>query len=284
MAMELNTKTTEKIKDQVQKERNAAFLAVKIVCVVATILFAGFSLYSGFTAYQAAGEADARYGELNREYEQLKADVDAWHEEYDSKPDAVTDEGESVEYKEMYSALSAGMEVAALQNLYYRDKELLKADRERLNELCHKTEIWIGAGWDPAETPIRWEFATFYDYKPDATSVSKTYDVAWECWHEAPSGTMYLIAVQFGSYDVETGTFRLTANSFYRTDFERMLNSKGAVEAGEPVVMDFPVGQVVDELMSGGGTGTIPIDDPGVSADILGDYDIAGGPAGGGAQ
>lgn len=287
MAMELKTETTEKIKDQQAKERNLLFRILKIAVAVFTVLYAGYQLYSGFTAYQAAMAAEVRYGEVAREFEALKAEAAAWHEENDSKPDATTEDGTNIEYKEMYSAINAGNEVAALQNLYYQEKEMRAADRSRLNELTYSTEAWIGSGWDPARTPIRWEFVTWYD------ATERAYDVCWQCWHEAPSGTMYLIAMKFASFDGETQSFRMSQET-YQTDFARMLEVTGAVEAGEPVQMDMTTRYMVDELMQGGGTGTIPEGDPGQSAGVLNDEndddnggdgyseDIAGGPAGGG--
>lgn len=278
MAIQLSTKTSENIKDQVKKERNFAFLAVRILIGVVTAGYAIFSLVNGFSAYQEAMANDERYGQLEREYAQLKSEVDAWHEENDHKPDAMDDEsGAHIEYRDMYSAMNDGIEVASLQNIYYRDKELLQADRQRLNALTRSTECWLGAGWDPAKTPIRWEFSTFYD------ATDKTYDVMWQCWHEAPSGTMYLIAIRFATYDGETGSFRMV-NGMYQTDFCRMLESKGAVEAGEPRQMadTQAVRDMVDGIMDNGGTGSIPEDDPGQSAGVIGD--IANGPVGGGEQ
>lgn len=291
MAKELGGGASSEIKEQKAKEGRIAFLAVKIVAVAGAAIFAVYSLVGGFGSYQAAMDNEARYGELDRQYQTLQAEAAKWHEENDNKPDDVDEEtGEAFVEREMYSARLAGIELAALQNLYYQNKELLQADRQRLNELSKNTSSWIGANWDPAKTPIRWDFVTFYD------ATDKNYDVCWQCWHEAPSHTMYLIAVQFGVFDGETGTFRLT--DLYETDFSRMLNRTGAVEAGEPVEMDMRTQQMVSDLLNGGGTGDIPADDSGQSAGVRQELqdenedqdesgqddpgEIAGGPAGGG--
>lgn len=291
MAKELGSGVSGSIEQQKQKERKFIFLGLKIVMVAITVIFAGKSFVGAIGDYNSALESDARRGELERQYQTMQAEAAAWHEENDTKPDAVDDEtGAAITEREMYSARAAGVELAALQNLYYQNKELLQADRQRLNELCRSTACWIGDGWDPAVTPIRWDFATFYD------ATDKTYDVCWQCWHQAPSGTMYLIAVQFASYDGEKGTF--TMRDMYQTDFARMLNIKGAVEAGEPAEMDMTTQQLVGDLLQNGGTGSIPEGDPGQSAGVMNDLEnasdddgsddmpdlgeLAGGPAGGG--
>lgn len=287
MAKELGSGAGKDIEQQKQKERKYLFLGLKLVMIAFTVVFAAKGIAGAVGDYNSAMASDARRGELERQYQTLQAEAAAWHEENDSKPDAVDGEtGAAIAEREMYSARVSGVELAALQNLFYQNKELLQADRQRLNEICHNTSCWIGEGWDPAVTPIRWDFATFYD------ATDKTYDVCWQCWHEAPSGTMYLIAVQFASYDGETDTFRL--GDMYRTDFYRMLNAKGAVEAGEPAEMDMTASQLVGDLLQGGGTGDIPEGDPGQSAGVLNGLEddagedapdpgeLAGGPAGGG--
>lgn len=257
MAKEIggNGKTTQAIKEQVDRERNILFLVAKIVMVVATVAYVGYALFTGYSDYQTAIDFEERGGNLSRSLETLKAEVEAWHEENDNKPDAIDEEaGVQIEYRDMYSAWNAGNEVAYLQNEYYKKKEMLQDDRRRLNELTKNTECWIGASWNAVATPLRWDFVTFYD------ATDKTYDVAWECWHEAPSGTMYLIAVQFASYDGENGMFRM--GSMYQTDFARMLSKKGAIEAGDPVQMSSsPAQQMYQEIMSHGGTGQPSGDD-----------------------
>lgn len=284
MAKELSTKTTGDIKDQVRKERNLMFLVAKILMAVATLVFGVMSIYQIFMSYQAAQDYDVQYGETSRQLSELKAQVEQWHEENDWKADAIADDGTNIEYRDMYSAYNDGIEVAALQNLYYQNKELRRDDRQRLNELTRSTDLWIGGGWDPVATPIRWDFVTWYD------ATDKTYDVCWECWHQAPSGTMYLIAIQFAKYDGETGTFRMS-NAMYQTDFSRMLSSKGAVEAGDPVEMGpspnaQAVRQMVDEMMGSNTAGEVPPDhddnarfenNQNQGQDVLDDSDLAGG-------
>lgn len=282
MAKELSTKTTDDIKGQVKKERNMMFLVAKILMVIATLIFAIMSVMKILGSYQAAQDYDVQYGNAARELETLKTEVALWHEENDWKADAVTDDGTNIEYKTMYSAYNDGIEVAALQNLYYQNKELLAADRQRLNDLTKSTQIWLGGGWDPTATPIRWDFVTWYD------ATDKTYDVCWECWHQAPSGTMYLIAIQFAKYNGETGSFALS--TIYQTDFARMLEAKGAVEAGDPVEMGpspnaQAAHQMVDDIMSNGGTGELSdyengserFGDDGDGQGVLDDSQLAGG-------
>lgn len=291
MAKELGAGVSGSIEEQKQKEQKIIFIVLKLVMVVITIFIAGRALLTGFQSYQDTMQYESRKAELERQYATMKAEAEEWHATHDvnENPDDVDAEtGVQIMERELYSARTAGVEIAALQNLYYQNKELLQDDRQRLNELTKSTKCWIGEGWDPAVTPIRWDFSTFYD------ATDKTYDVCWQCWHQAPSGTMYLIAVQFASFDGEAGTFKL--GDQYRSDFFRMLDSKGAVEAGEPSDMDQSTQQMVNDLLQGGGTGSIPEGDPGQSASIMQNQDdgeddgpapdpntLAGAPAGGGA-
>ena len=268
MAVNLNApnETRENIHKQVEHETAIKFKVFYIFCIilsVALVVLAGLKIKS---TYDNVQNISAQQAKLEADYATLKSEAAAWHEENDAIRD---DAGVRTENKDMYSAQEGGNELADLMTTFYMKGGLTSDEKSRMAVLTGNanTAAWYGGPsltkLDPATNPLKWRFDTFYD------ATVPTYDCIWSCWYTETSGTDYLVALKIGSYDGETGKFKIDSNMYY-SDFLWILeNSQEHRIEVDPNAQtaDPDLQQAVDDLAAGLGDGnTESVDDTGVVA------------------
>ncbi len=256
MAVNLNApnETRENIHKQVEHETAIKFKLFYIFCVVlslALVAMAGMKIKS---AYDNVQDISAQQAKLEADYATLKSEAAAWHEENDAIRD---DAGVRTEEKDMYSAHDGGNELADLMTTFYMKGGLTSDEKSRMAVLTGNanTAAWYGGPsltkLSPATNPLKWRFDTFYD------ATVPTYDCIWSCWYTETSGTEYLVALKIGSYDGETGKFKIDSDMYY-SDFLWILenSTEHRIEVDPNAETTDPdLQQAVDDLAAGLGDG-----------------------------
>lgn len=279
------SQTGQSIRAQIEKENNMKFMAVKILFILLAAFVAvksGIGIYGHYTEVQ---RLSLQIEQEQQSFDALKAEAEEWHKENDRAITDFDDEsGKVVSEITLPSALNAGNEIADLQDRLYANGLLTVEDEARLRTLTKgtygftesSTSAWFtGIGryqLDPAQTELDWRFNTWYDATPDANGiVPSQYDCVWTCWHKAASGSEYLVAVMFGSYIADSGSFNVFAR--YVSNFGEMLAQNGSIEAVDDETDEFTdIDQMIGELTGegSGGTGTEgdPEEGEGVSGEV----------------
>lgn len=225
MAIRIDTNDDgqKKLRERDEKNRKTALRCAKIALAA---IIAGIAVTAAVNAAGIAGkisDVSALYEAAQSEFEGMQAQAAANQADIESKPDE--QEAEKVD-RDMYSAKKDGQRVCELLNQAYLEGGLiLQEDADELRELTGSSNpFWFGETLDPAESPLQWEFLTWYD-----STDGHKYKTAWGCYAPDGSGQLtYLLCAKYGNYDGEDGRFAIEGS--YVTTFGEMYMSAGRIE------------------------------------------------------
>lgn len=258
MAIQIDLdKGSKKIKDIDEKNRKLALKGTKIALagIISIIVIA--AAVNAVDAANKISDISGKYAEAQSEFDAMKAQAAANEAEAASKVDddnskpAMTD-------KDMYSARADGQRVCELLEQAYREGGLIvPEDAAEFSRLTGTSDaLWFGSGMNPADSPIKWEFLTWYD-----STDGHKYKTAWGCYAPDSNGTLaYLLCAQYGNYDGEAGRFSLEGS--YITTFGEMYLDNGYIENEGPSPSSSEIIDIAGQLSGDGADQGESMNDP----------------------
>lgn len=257
--MALNLDTSSKGEDlKIVEHRNTQYKFWGAMAILGSIIV----ILIGSTVVKCISDSN-KVNQANQELTNLNTEFEAYKQEHPVVPDnAVTEEKELPKIeKEMASAEKLGLELAALQNKFYKYGTLDNADQERLMQLVGSKALWFGGEKeDPTKAPVTWKLLTPYDWN------TASYEVLFGCYTADGKyllkvvSTTYTTYVDFkndNNFDNTRGSFVLNNEKTYITDFGRaILNGEtvGSVDNTSGSVSDNNIPDMVDQLTGSGVT------------------------------
>ena len=248
MAIEIDTSSSlELIEEQSAEKRHKVFTAIKIILIAIICIIVVAAIINAVIAWGKISDLQTEYTRANDNFTIMKAQAEENQKNIEGEN---SNSDENKIDKNMYSAKTAGNRVCELLEMAYDAGRFeLPEDSEEFYNLVVNadTPIWFGSGLNPSDSPVDWEFLTWYD-----STDGHKYKTVWGCY---TPDLNYLLYIQYANYDGESNQFTLEGN--YVTTFGQMYLENGYVESdGGPTDIGSEVEDIADQLNNSSGENT----------------------------